>query len=107
MAFMPELSKISRRAVAALVGVAPFARESGTLRGQRRIAGGRTQVRRALFMASLSAVRFNPILKTFYQRLAMAGSSKKKDLIACARKLITILNAMVRDQNQWKPKTSN
>ena len=107
LAFMPELGKVSRRAVAALVGVAPFARESGTLKGQRRIAGGRAQVRRALFMASLSAVRFNPILKPFYQRLVKAGSSKKKALIACARKLITILNAMVRDQNQWKPKTSD
>lgn len=103
LAFMPELGRVSRRAIAALVGVAPFTRQSGAWCGQSRIAGGRAPVRRALFMASLSAVRFNPILKTFYQRLIKSGAGKKKALIACARKLITILNAMVRDDKQWKP----
>ncbi|MHA7774534.1 IS110 family RNA-guided transposase [Roseibium sp. M-1] len=105
LAFMPELGQVSRRAIAALVGVAPFIRQSGTMRGQSRIAGGRASVRRALFMASLSAVRFNPIIKTFYQRLTKGGASKKKAIIACVRKLITILNAMVRDGKDWSQKT--
>jgi transposase len=106
LAFLPELGKVSRHAIAALVGVAPFARESGTMRGYRRIAGGRANVRRALFMASLSAVRHNPVLKAFYKRLVESGTSKKQALIACVRKLVTILNAMVRDEKEWNPKTS-
>jgi len=104
LAFMPELGRVSRRAIAALVGVAPYTRKSGKMQGQSRIAGGRAGVRRVLFMASLSAVRHNPVLKAFYQRLTKAGTSKKKALIACARKLIVILNAMVRDDKQWTPK---
>ncbi|WP_305988233.1 IS110 family transposase [Roseibium sp. MMSF_3544] len=104
MAFLPELGRISRRAIAALVGLAPFARDSGTMRGQRTIAGGRPSVRRALFMASLSATRFNPLIRTFYERLVKAGTTKKKAIIACARKLITILNAMVRDGKNWQAK---
>lgn len=103
MAFLPELGQISRRAIAALVGLAPFARDSGTMRGQRRIAGGRSAVRRALFMASLSATRFNPLIRTFYERLVKGGTTKKKAIIACARKLVTILNAMVRDGKKWQP----
>ncbi|MFC6654307.1 IS110 family transposase [Roseibium salinum] len=103
IACLPELGQISRHAIAALVGVAPFARDSGNLRGQRRIVGGRAPVRRALFMASMSAVRFNPVLKRFYMRLIDNGCSKKKALIACIRKLVTILNAMVRDNKPWQP----
>lgn len=103
LAFLPELGQVSRRAIAALVGVAPFARDSGMMRGQRRIAGGRANVRRTLFMASLSAVRHNPIIKAFYERLIKGGTAKKQAIIACIRKLLTILNAMVRDNKEWKP----
>lgn len=106
LAFLPELGQVSRRAIAALVGVAPFARDSGLMRGQRRIAGGRAKVRRMLFMASLSAARHNPIIKTFYQRLIKGGTGKKQAIIACSRKLLTILNAMVRDNREWQPMTT-
>jgi transposase len=73
------------------------------MRGQRRIAGGRAKVRRMLFMASLSAARHNPIIKTFYERLIKGGTGKKQAIIACSRKLLTILNAMVRDNREWQP----
>lgn len=106
IAYLPELGKVGRKAIAALAGVAPISRDSGTLRGKRTICGGRAPVRRALFMACLSAVRFNPILKTFYQRLTQNGLSKKAAIVACMRKLLTILNAMVRDDNQWKVTTT-
>jgi len=106
LAFLPELGQVSRRAIAALVGVAPFARDSGMMRGQRRIAGGRANVRRTLFMASLSATRHNPIIKAFYERLLKGGTGKKQAIIACTRKLLTILNAMFRDNKEWHPKTT-
>lgn len=97
MAELPELGRLDRRQIASLVGVAPFARDSGLLRGQRRIAGGRSQLRRALYMAALTATRYNPVIRAFYGRLLTAGKLKKVALVACMRKLLTILNAMVRD----------
>jgi transposase len=97
MAELPELGQLDRRKIAALVGVAPFARDSGLLRGRRHVAGGRSQLRRALYMAALTATRYNPVIKTFYQRLLAVGKLKKVALVACMRKLLTILNAMVRD----------
>jgi transposase len=103
LAEVPELGQLSRHAVAALVGVAPFNRDSGTLRGRRTVWGGRRTVRTVLYMATLTAVRWNPALRTFYQRLCAAGKPKKVALVACMRKLITILNAMMRHQRAWQP----
>jgi transposase len=96
LAEVPELGELSGREVSALVGVAPINRDSGTMRGKRTIFGGRPQVRKVLFMAALVASRHNPVIKAFYQRLLAAGKPKKLALTACARKLLTILNAMVR-----------
>jgi len=96
LAEVPELGKLSGREVSALVGVAPINRDSGTMRGQRSIFGGRPAVRKVLFMAALVASRYNPVIKAFYQRLLAAGKPKKLALTACARKLLTILNAMAR-----------
>jgi len=96
LAEVPELGKLSGREVSALVGVAPINRDSGTLRGKRTIFGGRPSVRKGLFMAALVASRYNPVIKAFYQRLVAAGKPKKLALTACARKLLTILNAMAR-----------
>src|SRR5205807_9567872 len=93
---LPELGTLSHKQIAALVGVAPLARDSGTLRGKRLVWGGRASVRTALFMAALCGRRWNPTLKVFYERLKAAGKPAKVALIACARKLLTILNAMVR-----------
>jgi transposase len=101
VAELPELGRLDRRSIAALVGVAPFNHDSGTLRGKRAIRGGRADVRRALYMAALSASRRNPVLKAFYQRLLSAGKPKKLALTACMRKLLTILNAIVRDNQAW------
>ena len=101
---LPELGKLNKREVAALVGVAPMNRDSGKLRGKRRIRGGRAQVRTMLFMATLSSVQHNPVIKTFYQRLVAQGKHKKVALTACMRKFITILNAMLRDRNTWQEK---
>ncbi len=101
---LPELGTLSHKQIAALVGVAPLARDSGTLRGKRQVWGGRASVRTALFMAAMCGRRWNPTLKVFYERLKAAGKPTKVALIACARKLLTILNAMVRDQSRW---TSN
>ncbi len=98
IADLPELGHLNRRQISALVGVAPFARDSGVLRGRRRIAGGRFEVRRTLYMAALVATRHNQSIRAFYQRLVSAGKVKKVALVACMRKLLTILNAMVRDQ---------
>jgi transposase len=97
IAELPQLGRLDRRQIAALVGVAPFARESDVFRGRRRIAGGRSQLRRALYMATLTATRHNSVIRSFYQRLLAAGKLKKVALVACMRKLLTILNAMVRD----------
>jgi transposase len=96
LAEVPELGKLSGREVSALVGVAPINRDSGTMRGKRTIFGGRPSVRKVLFMAALVASRHNPVIKVFYQRLLAAGKPNKLALTACARKLLTILNAMVR-----------
>lgn len=104
---LPELGNLNRGEIAALVGVAPFNRDSGTLRGKRTVWGGRSQVRAALYMAALVATRYNPILRDFYQRLCAAGKPKKVALTACMRKLLTILNVMVRDHRHWNPIIQN
>jgi transposase len=103
IADVPELGSLTRREIAALIGVAPVNRDSGTLRGRRRIAGGRPDVRRVLYMAALVAVRHNSVLAIFYARLTAAGRPKKVALIAATRKLLTILNAILRDQRPWQP----
>jgi transposase len=97
IADLPELGRLNRRKISALLGVAPYANESGEFRGQRRISGGRFELRRALYMATLSATRHNPPIRAFYERLIAAGKAKKVALIASMRKLITHLNALVRD----------
>ena len=102
IAELPELGTLDRKKIAALVGVAPFNRDSGTLRGKRTVWGGRASVRAALYMAALVASRHNPILRCFYQRLLEAGKPKKVALTAVMRKLLTILNAIVRDQTPWQ-----
>jgi transposase len=99
---LPALGTLSRQRIAALVGVAPFNRDSGTLRGTRTTWGGRAHVRATLYMSTLVAVRYNPVLKAFYQRLCTAGKAKKVALTACMRKLLTILNAMVKHQKPWQ-----
>lgn len=101
LAELPELGTLSRHAVAALAGVAPFARESGQWRGTRAIRGGRAVVRTALYMATLSATRCNPVLRAQYQRLRAAGKPAKVALVACMRKLLTILNAMLKTEQPW------
>jgi len=103
LAEMPELGTLSRREIASLAGLAPFTRQSGRWRGKSMIGGGRASLRAALFMAALSASRCNPILKNFYQRLLSTGKPKMVALVAVARKILTILNAMLRDRKQWKP----
>jgi transposase len=102
LADMPELGRLDRRQVAALAGVAPLNRDSGQCRGRRCIWGGRARVRAALYMAALVATRHNPVLKNYYQRLLEAGKAKKVALVACMRKLLTILNAMLRDGTAWQ-----
>jgi len=102
LGLLPELGQLDRRAIAALVGVAPFARDSGLLKGRRTIWGGRAQVRAVLYMAALVAVRHNPWLRAFYQRLVAAGKAKKLALVAAMRKLVVILNAMLRDATPWR-----
>lgn len=102
IAELPELGQLNRRQICALVGVAPYANDSGCSRGRRRIAGGRFEVRRALYMATLTATRFNPEIRAFYERLVGAGKLKKVALIACMRKLITHLNAIARDHRNPK-----
>lgn len=101
LAELPELGRLSAQQVAALVGVAPFNCDSGTMRGQRRIWGGRAAVRSALYMAALGAVRYNPVLRAHYEQLVQRGKAKKVALVACMRKLIVWLNAMVRDRQRW------
>jgi transposase len=102
-ASLPELGTLDRRAIAALVGVAPFNRDSGTFRGRRTIWGGRAQVRHILYMAAFTAIRSNPVIKDFYERLIGRGKPHKVALVACMRKMITILNAMARSNTPWNP----
>ena len=102
VANLPELGTLTRKEVAPLAGVAPFPRDSGTLKGRRAIWGERAHVRAALYMAALVATRRNPVIRAFYQRLCQAGKAKKLALTACMRKLLTILNAMVKSGTSWR-----
>jgi transposase len=102
IAELPELGRLSRRRIASLVGLAPFIRESGRWKGRRTIGGGRAHVRRALYMATVVAIRYNPPIGDVYRRLVGAGRPKKLALIAAMRKLLTVLNAMLRDGRQWQ-----
>jgi transposase len=99
---LPEPGRLSRKQIAALTGVAPFNRDSGRLRGKRRIRGGRATARTALFLSAMSAVRFNPDIQSFYERLVKSGKHRKVALTACIRKIVTALNAMLRDDVRWQ-----
>lgn len=101
LAQLPELGQLSRKQITALVGLAPMNRDSGTLRGQRHIFGGRADVRRVLYVAALVGTRFNPVLKAFYAKLLAAGKPKKVALVACMHKLLVILNAIARSKSPW------
>jgi transposase len=101
LAHLPELGTLSHKQIAALVGVAPFNRDSGTLRGKRTVWGGRAHVRAVLYMNAIVAARFNPVIRVFYQRLCRAGKAKKVALTACMRKLLVILNAMLKHRTPW------
>ena len=101
LANLPELGTLNRRQIAALVGVAPYNRDSGTLRGKRAVWGGRSRVRAVLYMGALVASRHNPAIRDFYQRLLAAGKPKKVALVACMRKLLVILNAMLKHGSPW------
>lgn len=103
IAEVPELGHLGRHKIAALMGVAPLNRDRGTFRGRRMICGGRASVRRVLYMAALVAVRYNPVIAAFYARLTAAGRPKKVALVAAMRKLLTILNAILRDHRPWHP----
>ena len=107
IAELPELGQLSRQKIALLVGVAPINRDSGTFRGKQSIWGGRAAVRSALYMATLSAIRCNPVIKNFYQQLVLRGKNKKLSLIAAMHKLLTILNALIRNKQHWKDTTLN
>jgi len=102
IAALPELGRVSDKRISALVGVAPFNRDSGTFRGHRTIWGGRANVRAVLYMGTLTGVQYNPTLKAFYERLLRQGKAKKVALVACMHKLLRILNAMVRDRTPWQ-----
>ena len=102
LAELPELGRLSRHKIAALVGVAPMNRDSGEFRGRRMVTGGRTSVRAVLYMATVSAIRGNPVIKAFYERLRRNGRPPKVALTAAMRKLLTILNAMARDHRAWR-----
>ncbi len=105
IAELPELGRLNRHEIAKLAGVAPMNRDSGRYRGERRIQGGRAMVRSALYMATLTAVRFNPALAAFYRRLREAGKKFKVAITACMRKLLVRLNAMLRDRVPWREKS--
>lgn len=100
---LPELGRLSHKQIAALAGLAPFNRDSGSLRGQRMLWGGRHTVRTAMYMATIAAIRFNPLIRDFYQRLKAKGKPSKVAIAACMRKLLVVLNAMLRDQKSWEP----
>lgn len=102
LAELPELGQLSAKQISALVGVAPLNRDSGTLRGRRSIWGGRAPVRAVLYMAALVATRYNPVIRAFYQRLLALGKAKKVALVACMRKLLIILNAILKHQTPWR-----
>ncbi len=102
LAYLPELGTLNRKSIAALAGVAPFNRDSGTLRGKRAVWGGRSRIRASLYMGALVATRHNPVISTFYQRLLAAGKPKKVALTACMRKLLIILNAMLKHHASWQ-----
>lgn len=104
LADLPELGQVNNKQVAALVGVAPLNRDSGKRKGHRVIWGGRAAVRTALYMATLSALRHNPVIKAFYQRLKKAGKASKVAIVACMRKLLTILNTMLKERQPWQPR---
>ena len=102
LANLPELGTLTGKQIAALVRVAPLNRDSGTLRGKRTVWGGRAQVRAVLYMGAIVAARFNPVIRVFYQRLCAAGKAKKVALTACMRKLLIILNAMLKHRTPWR-----
>ena len=104
---LPELGQLDRRAIAALVGLAPFNRDSGVMRGRRSIYGGRSHVRTLLYMAATTAIRSNPVIRAFYERLKSRGKPHKVAMVACMRKMLTILNAMVRQSTPWTPETNS
>ena len=102
LANLPELGTLTGKQIAALVGVAPLNRDSGTWRGTRTLWGGRAQIRATLYMAAMVAARFNPVIRAFYQRLCTAGKAKKVALTACMRKLLMVLNAMLKHRTPWR-----
>ena len=102
LAELPELGKLNRKQIAALVGVAPYNRDSGMMKGKRSVWGGRASVRSALYMAALVATRFNPVISNFYHRLLEKGKAKKVALVACMRRLLTIMNAILKTQKAWQ-----
>jgi transposase len=106
VAEVPALGLLNRPEIAALIGGAPLNRDSGTIRGKRAVWGGRAHVRAVLYMSTLSAVRHNPVLKAFYERLRAVGKAPKVALTACMRKLLTILNAMLKHHTRWQAKTA-
>ena len=106
LAELPELGKLNRKQIAALVGVAPFNRDSGKLKGRRAIWGGRATVRAALYMAALVASKHNAVIRTLYKRLRDVGKARKVALVACMRKLLTILNAMIKHKTRWSENVS-
>jgi len=103
LADLPELGRLNRKQIAALAGVAPLNRDSGLFRGRRQVWGGRSHVRTALYMAALVATRYNPVIKSFYQRLLYGGKPKKVALTACMRKLLVIMNSMLKHRTPWNP----
>ena len=103
MAGLPELGQLNRQKIAALVGVAPFNRDSGNFKGQRRIWGGRAQIREALYMAAMTAKRFNPVIRELYARLTARGKPHKVAIVACMRKMLIILNTMTKTNALWNP----
>jgi transposase len=107
LADLPEIGALSRREISALVGVCPYNRDSGRMRGRRTIWGGRARVRAALYMAAVSASRHNPIVSAFYQKLVSAGKAKKVALVACMRKLLVIINTMLKNDTLWNPQVAS
>jgi transposase len=103
MACLPELGQLNRQQISALVGVAPFNRDSGTFKGKRRIWGGRAQVREMLFMAATTAIRWNPVIRSFYEQLTARGKPHKVAIVACMRKMLVILNTMAKTNTAWSP----